>query len=240
MSGLRSGIGFVLIGTSVAASLVPSSARAACGGGGMSAPSAPPSVGPLNGGVETAAATSDPAIAKAQKHFIAGGKAYNAADYSTAEHEFKQAESMTVKYSSPALDRQLGQTNEKLKRPRVAIKYYQRFIVQHFWGTEADEVNARISALETETASLRTAPSAVEAAAMPPTSQTEWIGYDPFDGAPPKTVVASRPMPKYWWVSLVAVGGAAIVVGAGMAIANHVKSDSGNVTATGVGAVIHF
>ena len=168
MSGLRSGIGFVLIGTSVAASLVPSSARAACGGGGMSAPSAPPSVGPLNGGVETAAATSDPAIAKAQKHFIAGGKAYNAADYSTAEHEFKQAESMTVKYSSPALDRQLGQTNEKLKRPRVAIKYYQRFIVQHFWGTEADEVNARISALETEASCCTTAELQRSAASRSP------------------------------------------------------------------------
>ena len=73
---------------------------------------------------------------------------------------------------------------------------------------------------------------------MPPTTLADWIGYDPFDGAPPKTVVVYKPMPKLWWVSLVAVAGAAAVVGVGFGIAAHTDSgNAGGVTKTGVSSL---
>jgi hypothetical protein len=219
---LRASVG---LGVSCAMLLSTGSVHAYCGGGAVAAPASPPSgVQPSGGGEEvetqTVTVTEDPSIIKAREHYMAGGRAYNAGDYKTAAREFKTAESMTEKVSSPALDRQLGQVNEKLHKPRVAIKYYQRFLEQHFWGSEADEINARVAALEPEAA--KAAPSAGEAADMPPGHSAEWLGYDPFNGPPPKkTITVKKGLPKYWWVGLVTVAGSAIVVGLGVGLSHR-------------------
>ncbi len=234
---------FVAVGMSCTMLLTATSARAYCGGGATAAPSAPPSAvqpGSSSSEVETVttSAPEDPAIIKARVHFVAGGKAFNAADYRNAAKEWKQAESMTTKFASPALDRLLGQVNEKLHRPRVAMKYYQRFLTQHFWGSDADEVNARIATLEPEAAKAAATPG--EAADMPPSAQNEWIGYDPFDGSPPRTtVVVRRAAPKYWWVGLVAVSGAAVIVGVSVGFTNH-GNEQLPIQNRPLGLTIHF
>src|SRR5690349_6934820 len=106
------------------------------------APAQPP---PANAAPAPAPTGDDAAMAQAKQHFETGRNAYNAGDYVTAIHEFKEAEKLRP---SPILDYNIGLANEKLNKKRVAVKYYQRYLNMQPNARNRPEVEQRITALQ--------------------------------------------------------------------------------------------
>src|SRR5690242_6176217 len=165
-----------------------------------------------------AAPSNDEAMAQAKQHFETGRNAYNAGDYVTAIHEFKQAEQLRP---SPILDYNIGLANEKLGKRRVAVKYYKRYLEEQPNAANKAEVEGKVGALEAAIASepppAATAqpggtapqPQAEQPGDMPPAdpnaqpgAAAATPGYDPYAStAPPGQPVAAKPAKKksYWW-----------------------------------------
>ena len=183
------------------------------------APAAAPSAAPAN---------DDATMAQAKQHFETGRNAYNAGDYVTAIHEFKQAEQLRP---SPILDYNIGLANEKLGKRRVAVKYYKRYHEEQPNAANKAEVEGKVSALEAAIASEPppaataqpggTAPQPGAQVEQPgdmpppdpnaqPGAAAATPGYDPYSStAPPGQPVAAKPAKKksYWWIGLI-IGGA--------------------------------
>lgn len=172
--------------------------------------------------------SDDATMAQAKQHFEAGRAAYNNADYAGAIREFKAAEQLRP---SPILDYNIGLSNEKLGKKRVAVRYYRRYLSLQPNAKNKDEVDQRINALESQIAQepppATTAqpggtapqqnPTAEQPGDMPPPDNGQVQqpppngGYDPYGAQPP---VTTPPPPKkkksLWWIGLI-IGGAVTI-----------------------------
>ncbi len=197
---------------------------------GAAPPPAAPATAPAPSAAPAPAAPAgdDATMAQAKQHFETGRNAYNAGDYVTAIHEFKQAEQLRP---SPILDYNIGLANEKLGKRRVAVKYYRRYLEEQPNASNRGEVEQKVTALEAAIASEPppaanaqpggTAPQpgaqAEQPGDMPPAdpnaqpgAAAATPGYDPYAStAPPGQPVAAKPAKKksYWWIGLI-IGGA--------------------------------
>jgi len=174
-----------------------------------------------------AQAPADPAMASARQHFEAGRTAYNAGDFTTSIREFKAAEALRP---SPILSYNIGLSNDKLGRRRVAVRYYRRYLETAPQAPNRAEVEGRISVLEQ---SIRAQPDGnqpVEPAATPqddpppppppdvnapPPPTASAPAPDPY--APQAPILTARAPKRRWWIGLViglsvAVAVTAIVV----------------------------
>src|SRR5262245_10215929 len=131
----KSGIAVVTFGAFLGALFHSYAAEA------QQAPAAPPAA--------AGHSTSDEALQQAKLHFEAGKNAYNAGDYQTSIREFKAAEMLRP---SPILSYNIGLANEKLARPRVAAKYYRRYLEQMPNAPNRAEVEQRLAAAEQQIA----------------------------------------------------------------------------------------
>ncbi len=161
---------------------------------------------------------NDEPLQQAKGHFEAGKNAYNAGDYPAAIREFKAAEALRP---SPILDYNIGLSNEKLGKKRVAVKYYKRYLEGQPQAANRATVEGSIGQLEREIAAApppNSPPPPVEQPSdLPPQQPNQppptYSSYDPYASTPPPYQAAPVKKKSYWWVALIIVGGAAILVG---------------------------
>jgi tetratricopeptide (TPR) repeat protein len=174
---------------------------------------------------------TDEALQQAKTHFEAGKNAYNAGDYVTAIREFKAAEALRP---SPLLSYNIGLSNEKLHKKRVAVKYYHRYLDAMPNAPNRAEVERSIAELERQIAAEPppppagqpqtgvvggTSPTAEQPSDMPPPATAAPApqpgGYDPYASTAPngsQPAVAQPPKKKsYWWVALIVAGGVTLI-----------------------------
>lgn len=223
------------------AAAAPTSDKGAAAPSGQSAAPAPPS-GAAQAAAPPQAAPGgeDATLQEAKQHFETGRNAYNAGDYVTAIHEFKQAEALRP---SPILAYNIALANEKLGKRRVAVKYYRRYLEQQPNAANRAEVEQKIATLEQEIAQQPAAaavqpggtapqpgapgaetpppppPTAEQPSDMPPpdpnAGRVQPGYYDPYASQPPPGApAAQKPKKKksYWWIGLIVAGAVSITI----------------------------
>jgi len=88
---------------------------------------------------------ADATMAEARRHADAGRKAFDAGDFVSAIREWKAAAALRP---APRLDYDIALANERLGRTRVAIAYYQRYLVGAPTAPDRAEIEARVSQLQ--------------------------------------------------------------------------------------------
>jgi tetratricopeptide (TPR) repeat protein len=171
------------------------------------------------------AAGDDQALAQAKQHFEAGKAAFQARDFPAAIREFKAAAALRP---SPILDYNIGLANEQLGKPKVAAKYFRRYLAARPDAENRAEVEAKIAAADQsaqQPASTSQAQQANEDVGAPPAPvgqqpqyQGQGQGSDPYAGyqPPPPTggpTYTTKPPKKksYWWVVFPVLGGVTLL-----------------------------
>jgi tetratricopeptide (TPR) repeat protein len=170
----------------------------------------------------SSAPAQDGAMLAAKKHFEAGRAAYDVGNYARAVEEFKAAEALKP---APTLSYNIGLANEKLLRPRAAIRYYRHYLEALPKAPNHVEVEQSIARLEKQlsaqpaTTPPEEATTAVvdpsgpppPAMAADPNAPPPHASYDPYARAPvPIAPPAKRR--NLWWVwLLVGIGGALVI-----------------------------
>ncbi len=143
----------------------------------------------------------------AKQHFVAGKDAYNAGKYAQAIREFKAAEAIRP---SPILSYNIGLSNEKLGKRRLALQYYQSYLSALPDAANRAEVQERVAKLQAQPAQTTTA------ADTPPPTYPPYAGGDPYASSAPAQPQPPPPAPaakkSLWWVwVLVGVGGGLVL-----------------------------
>ncbi|MSP60546.1 MAG: tetratricopeptide repeat protein [Myxococcales bacterium] len=150
----------------------------------------------------------------AKMHFESGKAAFHARDFPSAIREFKQAQALRP---SPILDYNIGLANEQLGKPKVAAKYFRRYLEGKPDAPNRAEVEAKIAAAAAaEQQAGGGPPQADEPVTVGPPPPNYQAGVDPYAGQPPPAgpvPYQTRPAKKksYWWVIFPILGGVTLI-----------------------------
>lgn len=148
--------------------------------------------------VAMAAEPSEASLAEAARHFKAGSKAFDIANFSKALSEFQLAAELMP---APQLDYNIGECYEQLGQLPEAIAAYQRFLAAAPDDPDAAKTRAHVATLKER---------------LPPPPPPKVVA-PPVAVAPPvKGPADTTPVYKKWWLWTAVA--AVVVVGAGLGL----------------------